>query len=324
MNTFVKALLATAASLSMGASMASNTTVQVNDQLVLNNSDGRQMAVTLSAASSTFSFNAGPEFDGTPASAWDLSGSIGALNTIGAIVTGVGGVTTYVTFTTVDSEDVRTGLQLSLDTSAVTLDEQTGLLTEFATNRGMTFLAPFTVGTATGGYSNISNLRLDLVNKTISGDVSGQLLNQDGSYGPEISQQDLVMWTIQDIAGPTVLPVAALLASSDDAIEAAGFSVDPQANGDVRYTAVHEFQTLQITEGGLTFLRQTLGMTQAGTGSHALSQVNDVVGGWGSIRQTTTFTVPQLTPAIPEPGTVAMSLCGLAFGGALAWRRARR
>lgn len=325
MNTFAKALFSTAIAAAMGTSMAAAVTTSVGGRVLVTDYTGRVVQYRLSSIDSAVTFNAGALFDGTPDTANDLSATVGALNVVRATTESVGAAAQETRYIESFGEPLRSGLSLSLTGSALTADNVTGQLLTTQGTGGIQFQAPATRGTADGGRATISNLRFDLANGLIYADLTGQALLASGEYGTEFSVQQSAFWTIGEVSGPTAVPGLALAESSDSVLAAAGISLRREANGDRHYTFVNELQGLRITSTGMTFLSQALGLKS--TGINAFSSVNGEPGGWGSVRHTTTLTLPQLTPsipAIPEPGTFVLASGGLALGALLTVRHRRK
>ncbi|RZI83095.1 MAG: PEP-CTERM sorting domain-containing protein [Rubrivivax sp.] len=324
MNTFAKALFSTVIAAATGTSMAAAVTTAVGGNVVIIDYSGRSIQYRLSDIASTVSFNAGATFDGTPDTADNLSAAVGALNVVRATTAGIGGAVQETQYIESFGEPLRSGLGLSLSGSALTADNVTGELLTTQNSGGLQFEVPATRGTADGGRATISNFRFDVATRVVYADLTGQALLANGEYGAEFSAQQ-AFWTIGGVSGPTVIPGPASVNSSDSVFADAGIGVRRDANGDKHYTFVNELRDLRITDAGMTFLSQALGLRS--TGINAFSYINNEPGGWGTVRQSMTLTLPQLTPsipAIPEPSTFMLASGGLALGALLTSRHRRK
>jgi hypothetical protein len=164
-----------------------------------------------------------------------------------------------------------------------------------------------------GGRVTIRNLRIDLVNKAVYADITGQAMLIDGTYEPLETIDNLHLWDIGTITGPTALPAAGMLAAANgdfSILQAAGYDLtptEPGATGEATFaiSAHLVFDKLQVTTFGLNKFNRYLGLTN-GLGLQVLRDVNAQASGWGSITSDLV-----LGPAIPEPSTWALMGMGL-------------
>lgn len=173
-----------------------------------------------------------------------------------------------------------------------------------------------TPGVSTGGLATVSNLRFDLANQVIYADLTGTKAAVGSSAVVDFNLPDTALWTVDSITGLTEIDTDALRFLDEqariDAMAAAGFT---HHNGSFSATTV--LSGLKITEAGLNFFANSLGLVT--TGNFVFAAVNQDAQGWGSISLTTTIT------PVPEPGAYALAGVGLlTVMGALRARRSTR
>jgi len=174
-----------------------------------------------------------------------------------------------------------------LPMQSVTVDDATG---EFQMLQPAgTLLAGGTKISAalTGGSLQVTNLRVDLVNKMVLADMSGTRAANGTQPATVFNSPGIPVWTFETVEGPAALNPADLLRSDRDAVLAAqGFAVG--ANGAVQ--ATHRMRMLHLTPEATTVTINSLGLLAAG--QTALAGVNDTVGQWGDLVVTTHLHLP--------------------------------
>jgi hypothetical protein len=163
---------------------------------------------------------------------------------------------------------------------------------------------------------NVSNLRFDLVNKTVIADVAGTPLVYNATTkgwapGATTSQKDLALWTITSIAGPTQMSVQNLFTAEDgdfSGLARDGYQLLAPTAERPYYAigATNVLGGLRVTDAGFAFFANALGLKAGSTGYNTLAGVNSQPDGWGSITSNMVFTT-----SIPEPATYALMGLGL-------------
>lgn len=181
-------------------------------------------------------------------------------------------------------------------------------------------------GTLTGGSMQVSNLRVDLINKTVTADLTGTRSAVNATT-PAISYNspNTVLWTFTTVDGPAALnPTDLLLSRSarDASLTAQGYTI--LSDGSVQ--ATHRITALQITPEGATFTKNALGL-QA-TGANALDTINGTTRKYGELEITTRLQLPtsqQIAAATGQtvatpytlPNGVALRVTPLSISSAL-------
>ncbi len=295
--------------------------------------DGYYVAVRVGAQStSDLTFSSGSSFDGVDPGT--LGGLIGALNSLGVTISGTGGG--FVPLSTVMDEfgdEVRAGAVVRSNMTSLTLDSTTGGIAGIGGAGGVVFAGSRVAGTLNGGVASVTNLRFDLVNKTVRADLQGTKSALGTNPAVNYNLLNTVLWNIGEVSGPTsVSPLyqqGAPLYGGSAALEAAGFqSLGMDGEGWRVFQSTYVLSGLTITTTGFDFFKNSLGLLSNGV--NALSAVNLDPQGWGSLTATMEWHAAQATtaelggfePPIPEPGTSAMMVLGLA-GVVTAVRRRR-
>jgi hypothetical protein len=195
--------------------------------------------------------------------------------------------------------------------SNLTLDASTGDVLAANAIGGAIESAPYVENTLDGGEVHFSNLSFDLPNKLVYADVAYSPLLPDGSSAPLISHEQVAMWTVDSISGPTnISPAGVLAAAAGDLsiLQSQGITMQPTPINDGRYLAqgTTVFHDLRVTAEGFDYVTQGLGLPSGSIGNDALAAVNTKAGGWGTISSTLYFSM-----AVPEPATYATMALGL-------------
>jgi PEP-CTERM motif len=367
-------LSAMAVALSMASmpGFAQSTTIALGaGTTYLDNFDqsGRQVPLQFVGGAGEIQFSNGGIYDGRYTR---LGGTVIALNvitgkgaqnvpqatdgaTMGApVVTwyygnGVTSVTYYETLTW----QTATVNQVDLTTAG----SNAGQLNGFSLPGGMRIVAPFEPGTAAGGQFQIDNIRIDLSNRRVMADLSGESLPLDDMPATTYNRPDTVLWTFDGVTGATrINPDSLLSANPASALRSDGFTVYADAEttlepatcysetgyGTVPYACMQpvtrEFVTalrsdlaldnLEMSQEALDIFKGSLGLGPLG------EQVTDALNNgqlgphkWGTMNVSAFFSVPNqlgiyaaLPASIPEPSTYA--LMGLGLLGV--WAASRR
>ncbi len=323
MKFALKSLVAAAAFAAVGLASAATASGGVGEHVFVKDPAGSGRIAELTLLSGTgglyFSNGTGDSINGIPSGS--VGGLVGALNIAKVQLTSIdNAVITEVVrpIGTRSKTDQRANVQIDAAVVRLTADTTSGQFTLVdAFGGAQQFAAPLT-GILEGGTARINNLQIDLVNKTVFADVLG---NPGTSF--ENKQTHLALWTITDIAGPTVIPPAALLAAADGNTKPMtdlGFvieSVTPQKLYTVSTTNV--LSGLKVTDAGFAFFADALGLTEGSTGFDTLKAVNDKAEGWGAMKSSIRFTARE----VPEPSTYALMGLGLVGISLVARRRAK-
>lgn len=255
-----------------------------------------------------------------------VGGLMGTINTGRVVLSPLDGATV-----TVDSVVMASGRkQRALATvearvSSLTLNSGTGEVLAATSIGGAIESAPYIESTIDGGQVYFRNLRFDLPNKLVYADIAYSPLEVDGSSAPLIQRDDVAMWTVDSITGPTrISPEGVLAAAAGDLsiLQAQAIEFLPPAEGSqagasllARGTTV--FHGLRVTEEGFSYVSTGLGLPLGSIGNDVLASINLQPEGWGSITSNLYFSMP-----VPEPSTYA--LMGLGLLGVVWARKTKR
>ncbi|HIV71648.1 MAG TPA: PEP-CTERM sorting domain-containing protein [Candidatus Aquabacterium excrementipullorum] len=185
---------------------------------------------------------------------------------------------------------VRTGVTANAPLSFMTVDDTTGDVLAAGSRGGATLTIAPLAGVSTGGSITVANLSVDLTQKRVYADLTGNFSGVSGASATTL--QNFYLWDFASLTGPTNVQVGA-----------------------GSYTNV--ISGLKITQAGLNNFASALGLIDLGLST--IKGVSD----YGSITSTIVAQGTLVMPSVPEPGTWAMM--GLGFAGmALAARRRRR
>lgn len=237
---------------------------------------GQIATAWLIEGSSSWALSDGPWKEEKPY--WTIGGMVGVLNLINAKVLGIGeSLPTEQFWTDPDFGDVyRTRVTVPLQVASAAFDTVTSQITSVSTTGGVQFTASRLPGTLTGGTASISNLRFDLVNKTVAADLAG--VKSAVGTNPSINYN----------VGPTTLWTFANVVAGSEAIDPTTFALSLT------------FSDLSISTTGYDFLKGSLGL--GAMGLNDLSNVSN----YGSIQTRLVFST-----AVPEPSTYALLGVGL-------------
>jgi len=180
--------------------------------------------------------------------------------------------------------------------TSLTLDSVTGQVLSAQTAGGLTQTATTKAGVTTGGSLTVTNLNVDLANKTVYATIIGG--NGVGTLN------NFALWTL--VGTPTYDSQGNLL-SNDPTTAIVGPTT---VNGAGTYN--NTFNGLSITTAGFNTFVQALGLLK--NGKLALAGVDN----FGTINSTIVATA-----AIPEPSTYALMGLGLVGMSLVARRRAK-
>lgn len=185
---------------------------------------------------------------------------------------------------------VRTGVTANAPLSFVTVNGDTGDVLSAGSLGGATLtLAPL-AGVSTGGWVTVANLSVNLNEKRVYADLTGNFSGVSGAQATTLSHFHL--WNFASLTGPTNVQVGA-----------------------GSYTNV--ISGLSITQDGFNNFAAALGLVELGLST--LQNVSD----YGSITSTIVAEGKLvMPPQVPEPGTWALMGLGL-VGITLAARRRR-
>ncbi|RZI77096.1 MAG: PEP-CTERM sorting domain-containing protein [Rubrivivax sp.] len=309
MNFKLTTLLATAAVAASLSSQAVAATVSTTADQIAHVGGVPIILNAGNAGNATLAYSQGSSFDGVDPNS--LAGAVGAFNVVKLKVRGLQGAT-------VDEsslpdplsygEMVRTRIVANLQVTGHTIDSVTGQILSIHSSSGIEHTGERITGALTGGTATVSNLRFDLASGLVYADLAGTKAAvpwPSPLEGPAVSYDlpNTALWTIGAIAGPTTIDPAALALTGQariDAFTARGFTFD----GTGRFSAQTILSDLRLTQAGLEFFNNSLGLRL--TGKNAFEQANDWHG-WGTATLNLSFDVP----AVPEPGSYALAGVGL-------------
>lgn len=187
-------------------------------------------------------------------------------------------------------EVVRTGASANAPLTFMTVDDVSGDVLAAGSLGGAVMIAPKVSGVSKGGSLTVGNLSVNLTEKRVYADITGNFSGVTGAAATTLTHFHL--WNFASLSGPTNVQVGA-----------------------GSYTNV--ISGLSITQAGFDNFASALGLLT--TGRNALLGVTD----FGTITSTIVAEGKLvMAPQVPEPGTWA--LMGLGFTGiALAARRRR-
>jgi PEP-CTERM motif len=266
-----------------------------------------------------------------------VGGLVGALNTGKVALTSVdGSAITEKSVTLASGRAPRGIVSIGANVTSLSVNSNTGVIGQVTAEGGAMQTAPFIDGTLDGGQMTVNNLKIDLPNKLVYADMAYRALDTGGNYGPLVVNNNVALWNIGTIQGPTVLPPVAVMAAFDGDIsplQALGWELvwptpEQAANlafwsGQPILRASNTLGNLTVTDEGFAIFAAGLGLVGAPNGESnsigydALAGVNTRAGGWGSMTSDIS-----LTTFLPEPSTYALMGLGLVGIAAVA-RRAK-
>jgi hypothetical protein len=245
-----------------------------------------------------------------------VGGLVGALNVAAVVMKPLDGATLTEVDTDIEGDVTRARVKVSATVTSLTADSQTGQFLSVGSKGGAQQIASRIRGVLNGGEMNVSNLRFDLVNKTVIADVAGTPLVYNATTkvwapGTATSQKDLALWAITSIAGPTQMSVENLMKAEGgdfSGLARDGYQLLAPTAERPYYAigATNVLGGLRVTDAGFAFFANALGLKAGSTGYNTLAGVNSQPDGWGSITSNMVFTT-----SIPEPATYALMGLGL-------------
>jgi PEP-CTERM motif len=272
---------------------------------------GRSAQVALVSGRGELTFSNGL-FDGVDVNT--MGGLVGALNVGNVSITPVAPASGNTTYQDDEFGDaVRTGVSVNAPVVSVSLDNVTGQVQKVASVGGALQTGTRVAGTLTGGTASVTNLRFDLVGKTVTADLYGVKAPVGTSAAVTYDLPNTVLWTFDNVSGPTAIKPEHLLAVDPAAaLKGAGFELQGQS-GQYEVVAENVISGLRVTTTGFNFFTNSLGLLSTGVG--ALAAVNGdilndqggvTLGGYGQVTSRLTFSM-----TVPEPGTYALMALGL-------------
>jgi len=274
------AVLACAAAMSHAApiTVSPGAPFQLNDGSV-------QVTPSFKAGTNILNLGAGGYVEGDNPGG-TVGGVVGWFNVMNLSTTGDGVKRT--TYTDPDFGDVYTvGIGYTTPAVSLTLDDATGEFLNARAAGTMNWSGTRISGALTGGRLSMSNLRIDLLNKTVTADLEGVRSAVGTSPAASMSQANVVVWTFAELNGPSALAPTDLVGSnSTAALTARGFAVDAQGT----VTATHQARNLQCTPALQDFIKNSLGI--GNTYAPNPLRINNFADAWGTLTFTSQFTRP--------------------------------
>jgi PEP-CTERM motif len=281
---------------------------------------GRSAQVALVSGRGELTFSNG-QFDGVDVNT--LQGLVIALNVSNVAITAVAPASGTTTFQDDGfGEAVRTRASVTAPVASVTLDNVSGQVESVASLGGTLLTGTRVAGTLTGGVASLTNLRFDLLGKTVTADLYGVKAPVGTRSAVTYDLPNTVLWKFDSVSGHTAIKPEYLLAADPvAALEGAGFQVQVQ-DGQYQFVAENVITGLRATTSGFNFFASSLGLLS--TGASALRAINEdeldaqgqvLLGGYGTVTSRLTFSM-----TVPEPSTYALMALGLGLM-ALAVRR---
>jgi len=252
------------------------------------------LQVGLQAAPAGFVASAGSQFDEKWPDAASLDGLISALN-VTQLTLGTADGASQVVKQSVDlyfGDGVfRSGYSVGLQTASVTRDTSDSSLAAIGLQGGFTWSGTRVNGVLKGGSITFNDLRIDLDRQMVTADVRGQSLALGTSPSEGIDLNDIDLFTIGQIDGPS------RFAPPGDPNRTLAESQNPH-----HYQATYSFSQLALTDAGLSAIRISLGLASTGVQTfQRLQQPGQI----GSMSATLVYA------PIPEPSTWWMMGVGL-------------
>ncbi len=290
MKFAIKSLaVATAAFMAMGAAHAASQTLTTSNSITGVDAGGTTWTLDQLSGSSTLNFSS--LLITALNTAQVKLGEVAPASLVAPTSTTTAGVVKYISAAAAAPVTALTG----------DFDGNTLSVTKMTTAGGATQTTIKNGATNGPGFLSISNLNVDLTNKTVYADI-------DGANGVgQVSQ--FALWTYANITGPTSFSVP------NPAVKTV-FSVENTLTG------------LFASQASMDMFAKALNLNTIGLG--ALKSVNDPTkgggAGFGSIvsKINVTATPTTATPQVPEPSTYALMGLGLVGISLVARRRAAR
>lgn len=308
------------------AANATTVTVQPSASVTLFDplDSERSTQVTLLSGHEAWTFSTG-HFDGADVNT--MGGLIGALNVGNVSVTPVLPASGNSRFQYDEfGGAVRTGERVAAPVTSVSLHNVTGQMRMLASAGGVLQTGTFVAGTLTGGSASVTNLRFDLLEKTVTADLYGVKALVGAGSSVIYDLPNTVLWTFESVSGPTAIKPEYLLASDPvAALKGAGFQAQV-VEGQYQFVAENVITGLRVTTSGFNFFANSLGLLSTGAGAlraingDSVNEQGEVrMGGYGTVTSQLTFSL-----AVPEPSTYALMALGLSLMAVAVRRNKKR
>jgi hypothetical protein len=237
---------------------------------------------------------------GLPPDTTEVYGFVAAANAFSTKVSGQGGaIINEKTVSDAFAGQGRAYISVDANIASATFDTTTGLISSLSSTGSFTFTTFRSPSLSNSGTATVSNLRVDLINKVVYGDLVMvyKSVNATTRVTTTVNStlNKVALWNFDQVQGATTIPVAALATGNTTQIKSLGYEVLPNGRNGFDYSATVKLLNLRVTNAGLTALINGFGAGSSNIGKAVLTNINAEVDGWGSIVLTNKLstTLPQ-------------------------------
>jgi hypothetical protein len=239
---------------------------------------------------------------GVPSDPLDVYGFVSVANVFATKVSSQGGaIINEKAVNDASGTPSRVYISVDANIASATFDSTTGIISSLSSTGSFTFTNPRIAGVSNGGTVTVSNLRVDLTNKVVFGDLAMVYKSVNATTRAittvNSTLNKVAIWNFDQIQGATTIPVAALTTGNTTQIKSLGYEVLPNGRNGLDYSATIKLLNLRVTNAGLAALTNGLGAGSSTIGKAVLTSINGEADGWGSIVLTNKLatSLPQCT-----------------------------